>query len=207
PIGSSCCKVAASSSMSLRAISATSASCLTSRGSCSEASRAPSAFDLWLGDSDLPPGDDHRTAICRSFHHRGPSRRRVRTAFDRNPVATLLGHRALERRLDRGLRRARRGGRRHRRARSRALLLSLPSRASRSCLSALRARALLGALLMQITGLSAATGILAIALPYAGIFAKVFAEILEEADKSAENVLPHRTAVVARFVFARFPVV
>ena len=61
--------------------------------------------------------------------------------------------------------------------------------------------------LMQITGLSPATGILAIALPYAGIFAKVFAEIFEEADRSAERVLPHRTAVVSRFAFARFPVV
>jgi phosphonate transport system permease protein len=61
--------------------------------------------------------------------------------------------------------------------------------------------------LMQITGLSPATGILAIALPYAGIFAKVFAEIFEEADRSAENVLPHRTAAVSRFAFARFPVV
>jgi phosphonate transport system permease protein len=61
--------------------------------------------------------------------------------------------------------------------------------------------------LMQITGLSPATGILAIALPYAGTFAKVFAEIFEEADRSAESVLPHRTAAVARFAFARFPVV
>jgi len=33
--------------------------------------------------------------------------------------------------------------------------------------------------LLQITGLSPATGILAIALPYTGIFAKVFAEIIE----------------------------
>jgi phosphonate transport system permease protein len=61
--------------------------------------------------------------------------------------------------------------------------------------------------LMQITGLSSATGILAIALPYAGIFAKVFAEMFEEADRSAENVLPHRTAAVSRFAFARLPVV
>jgi phosphonate transport system permease protein len=60
--------------------------------------------------------------------------------------------------------------------------------------------------LMQITGLSPATGILAIALPYAGIFAKVFSEIFEEADRSAENVLPHRTSAVSRFAFARFPV-
>jgi phosphonate transport system permease protein len=61
--------------------------------------------------------------------------------------------------------------------------------------------------LMQITGLSPATGIFAIALPYTGIFAKVFAEIFEEADRSAESVLPHRTAAVSRFAFARFPVV
>jgi phosphonate transport system permease protein len=62
-------------------------------------------------------------------------------------------------------------------------------------------------LLLQVTGLSAATGILAIALPYTGIFAKVFAELFEEADRSAENVLPHRTSAVSRFAFARLPVV
>jgi phosphonate transport system permease protein len=56
-------------------------------------------------------------------------------------------------------------------------------------------------------GLSPATGIFAIALPYAGIFAKVFAETFEEADRSAESVLPHGTAAVPRFAFARFPVV
>jgi phosphonate transport system permease protein len=61
--------------------------------------------------------------------------------------------------------------------------------------------------LMQITGLSPATGILAIALPYTGIFAKVFAEIFEEADKSAENVLPPHASAVSRFAFARLPVV
>src|SRR5215469_6778063 len=62
-------------------------------------------------------------------------------------------------------------------------------------------------LLLQITGLSPATGILAIALPYSGIFAKVFAELFEEADRSAEAVLPHRASAVSRFAFARFPVV
>jgi phosphonate transport system permease protein len=60
--------------------------------------------------------------------------------------------------------------------------------------------------LMQITGLSAATGILAIALPYAGTFAKVFAEIFEESDRSAERVLPPDTTAVSRFAFARLPV-
>ena len=58
-------------------------------------------------------------------------------------------------------------------------------------------------LLMQITGLSPATGILAIAIPYTGIFAKVFAEFFEEAERSAENVLPHRTSAVSRLAFAR----
>jgi phosphonate transport system permease protein len=61
--------------------------------------------------------------------------------------------------------------------------------------------------LMQITGLSAVTGILAIALPYTGVFAKVFAELFEEADRSAETVLPQRASAVSRFAFARFPVV
>jgi phosphonate transport system permease protein len=61
--------------------------------------------------------------------------------------------------------------------------------------------------LLQITGLSPATGILAIALPYTGIFAKVFAEIIEEADLSAERVLPKGTSTVSRFAFARLPVV
>ena len=60
-------------------------------------------------------------------------------------------------------------------------------------------------LLIQISGLSATTGILAVAIPYAGIFAKVFAEMIEEADLSAERVLPGRTSVVARFAYARIP--
>jgi phosphonate transport system permease protein len=61
--------------------------------------------------------------------------------------------------------------------------------------------------LMQITGISPTTGILAIALPYTGIFAKVFAEIFEEADRSADHVLPRGASVVSRFAFARLPVV
>lgn len=60
-------------------------------------------------------------------------------------------------------------------------------------------------LLIQISGLSPATGILAIAIPYSGIFAKVFAEMIEEADLSAERVLPVATSTVARFAYARIP--
>jgi phosphonate transport system permease protein len=60
-------------------------------------------------------------------------------------------------------------------------------------------------LLIQVTGLSPTTGILAIAIPYAGIFAKVFAEMIEEADLTAEHVLPAGTSVVMRFAYARIP--
>lgn len=60
-------------------------------------------------------------------------------------------------------------------------------------------------LLTQVAGLSAATGILAVALPYAGIFAKVFAEMIEEADLSAERALPQGTSFIARFAYVRIP--
>ena len=60
-------------------------------------------------------------------------------------------------------------------------------------------------LLLQITGISATTGVLALAIPYAGIFAKVYAEIMEEADLSAERALPVRAGTLSRFVFVRAP--
>lgn len=60
-------------------------------------------------------------------------------------------------------------------------------------------------LLIQIFGLGPVTGVLAIAVPYAGIFAKVYAEMLEEADLAAERVLPTGTSAVSAFAFARLP--
>jgi phosphonate transport system permease protein len=60
-------------------------------------------------------------------------------------------------------------------------------------------------LLIQVAGLSPAAGIIAIALPYSGIFAKVFAEMIEEADLAAERVLPEGTSTVSRFAYARIP--
>ncbi|NJM34295.1 MAG: ABC transporter permease [Rhodomicrobium sp.] len=62
-------------------------------------------------------------------------------------------------------------------------------------------------LLMQVTGLSPLTGILAIALPYAGIFAKVYSEMIEEADRSPERVMPAGASTVSRFFFGRLPVI
>jgi phosphonate transport system permease protein len=60
-------------------------------------------------------------------------------------------------------------------------------------------------LLIQVAGLSPTTGFLAVAIPYTGIFAKVFAEMIEEADLSAERVMPVGTSMIARFAYARIP--
>jgi len=60
-------------------------------------------------------------------------------------------------------------------------------------------------LLIQVFGLGPTTGVLAIAIPYAGIFAKVFAEMIEEADLAAERVLPDGTSAISAFAFARLP--
>ncbi|WP_237477451.1 PhnE/PtxC family ABC transporter permease [Lichenibacterium dinghuense] len=60
-------------------------------------------------------------------------------------------------------------------------------------------------LLMQVLGLGPLTGVLAIALPYAGIFAKVYAEMIDEADLSALRVLPVGTGTASAFLYARLP--
>ena len=60
-------------------------------------------------------------------------------------------------------------------------------------------------LLIQVFGLGPTTGLLAIALPYTGFFAKVFAEMIEEADLTAVEVLPRGTSLVSAFFYARLP--
>lgn len=60
-------------------------------------------------------------------------------------------------------------------------------------------------LLMQVLGLGPLTGVLAIALPYAGIFTKVFSEMIEEADLSTLRVLPTGTGTLPAFLYARLP--
>ena len=54
---------------------------------------------------------------------------------------------------------------------------------------------------LPIVGLNPVCGVLAIALPYAGIFAKVYAEILQEADQKPLRGLPPHTAAIARFFY------
>lgn len=58
---------------------------------------------------------------------------------------------------------------------------------------------------LQFLGLNAITGVLAIALPYAGIFAKVFAEMLEEADPAPRRALPEGSGRLAEMFYARLP--
>lgn len=60
-------------------------------------------------------------------------------------------------------------------------------------------------ILMQVTGIGVATGVLAIALPYAGIFAKVLAEMLDEADPRPSDWLGPRVDPLTRFLWARVP--
>jgi phosphonate transport system permease protein len=58
---------------------------------------------------------------------------------------------------------------------------------------------------LQFFGLHPLTGLLAIAIPYAGIFAKVYSEILEESETSAVRVLPAGTGRLSEFLYARLP--
>jgi phosphonate transport system permease protein len=58
-------------------------------------------------------------------------------------------------------------------------------------------------LLLAIFGPTVWTGVSAIALAYAGIFAKVYSEILDEADQRVAQVLPMTTDRMSRFVYGR----
>jgi phosphonate transport system permease protein len=58
---------------------------------------------------------------------------------------------------------------------------------------------------LQFFGLNPLTGVLAIAIPYAGIFAKVYAEILEEGDTRAAQSLASGTDTLSRFWYAQLP--
>lgn len=58
-------------------------------------------------------------------------------------------------------------------------------------------------LFIQITGLSPLTGFLAILIPYTGIFAKVFAEILDETDKEPQQALNPATSWLSQMFYTR----
>jgi len=56
---------------------------------------------------------------------------------------------------------------------------------------------------LQFFGLHPLTGVLAIAIPYAGVFGKVYAEILEEAEPQPQKVIPFGSGLVASLVYTR----
>ena len=64
-----------------------------------------------------------------------------------------------------------------------------------------------GLIFLQLSGLSTLTGVLAIAIPYCGIFAKVFGEFLEESDTKPALALPHGSGPIMTFFYARLPLV
>lgn len=62
-------------------------------------------------------------------------------------------------------------------------------------------------LFLQVFGLSAITALAALAIPYAGIFAKVYAEILELTPREPSRALPRGVGRVSRFLYAELPLV
>ncbi len=60
-------------------------------------------------------------------------------------------------------------------------------------------------LFMPLVGLYPICGILAIAVPYAGTFGKVYAEIREESDQRPETVLPEDSGRISRFLYGVLP--
>jgi phosphonate transport system permease protein len=62
-------------------------------------------------------------------------------------------------------------------------------------------------LLMPLTGLNATCGILAIAIPYAGVFAKIFAEIAQESDRNPAEGLSATVSPISRFLYTTLPII
>ncbi len=62
-------------------------------------------------------------------------------------------------------------------------------------------------LFLPVVGLNPVCGVLAIGIPYAGVFGKVFAEILQEADQRPQEGLPANTSRISRFLFGVLPVI
>ncbi len=58
---------------------------------------------------------------------------------------------------------------------------------------------------LQIFGLHPITGLLAIGLPYAATFAKIYAEIIEEGDQRAYNNIRQYNGIISAFFYARVP--
>jgi phosphonate transport system permease protein len=62
-----------------------------------------------------------------------------------------------------------------------------------------------GLLFMQLFGLSASTGLLAILIPYCGVFAKVFAEIIEQQPQQPVSTLDPHNPRLLRYAYSLIP--
>ncbi len=62
-----------------------------------------------------------------------------------------------------------------------------------------------GLLLIQLFGLQPLTGLLAIAIPYTGILAKIYAEIRQEAQQRHKPYLPAQCTALSRFFYTDWP--
>ena len=60
---------------------------------------------------------------------------------------------------------------------------------------------------LHVVCLNPVCGVLAIAIPYAGIFAKMYAEIVQEADRRPLEGVPKASGGVSRFIYGILPVV
>lgn len=58
-------------------------------------------------------------------------------------------------------------------------------------------------LFLQVFGLSPLTGLLAIAIPYAGTFARVYRELMDESDPQAADALPFGTGHLSALLYTR----
>lgn len=62
-----------------------------------------------------------------------------------------------------------------------------------------------GLIFMQVYGLSATTGVLAILVPFTGIFAKMFAEIIEQQNTVPHTTLSTKTDRLSQYVYTWLP--
>ncbi|TNE82096.1 MAG: hypothetical protein EP334_01835 [Gammaproteobacteria bacterium] len=62
-----------------------------------------------------------------------------------------------------------------------------------------------GLIFMQLFGLSATTGLLAILVPFTGMFAKVFAEIFEQQPREPKQTLPPAIGALKRYSYTLIP--
>lgn len=62
-----------------------------------------------------------------------------------------------------------------------------------------------GLIFITLFGISPMSGLFAIAIPYTGVFARVFAELMEQIDPMPEEVMMQKSRVWERFLFSRIP--